>query len=159
MRQVVVGQVWSVLNRARARVEFVVDEIVRDESELRAHGHYVGGEKRVSFTVSALSKGRRGSRLLRDVDGHEPYRGPREKGYKTAENTATASDYVKVKAPRGCATANERMMAAFKMRENGSTATQIAEHFGVTRSLVSSWLSKVAEKQAEERHMQALRRS
>ena len=159
MKRVAVGQVWSVLNRSRVRVEFQVDSIVNDGNETRAHGHYVGTSKTVSFTVTALGHGRRGSRLVRDVNGHEPYKGPRVKGHKTVENTATASDYIKVKSPRGCIAIQPRMQEAFKMDEDGVDRGQIAAHYGVSRQLVSAWISKVAAKRLEERHMQALRRS
>jgi hypothetical protein len=153
-----VGETWSVLStHSRKRVEFIVERIAKEGTdELRAFGTLVGGGKTVSFTVRAMSKGLRGARLVRHADGHEPYKPPPDKAPRTAEYTATASDYRKTKAPKGMATAPPRMMEAFAMREKSVPVPEIAAHFGVTVSTVSSWLSRVREKRDDEKMLAML---
>jgi len=152
------GETWSVLStHSRRRIEFVVERIAKiGTDELRAFGTPVGGGKEVSFTVRALSKGLRGARLVRHADGHEPYKPPPDKAPRTVEYTATASDYRKTKAPKGIATASPRMEEACAMREKDVPVPEIAAHFGVTVSTVSSWLSRVRQKREDAKTMAML---
>jgi hypothetical protein len=149
MQKVVKGQVWSVLSTyCRNRIQFEVQRVERDgKNELRAFGIIVGGIKEISFTVSSLSRGLRGARIVLHADGHEPYEPER---VSRVVSTATASDFRKIRAPRGVATASPRMEEAFSMREGGASLDDIAEHFGVNKKLVSSWCTRVREKREDD---------
>jgi hypothetical protein len=154
MQSVASGQVWSVLDRNGCRVEFTVHRIVRDEyGERRAVGVLASGRS-FSFTVSSLSRGSRGARLLRHADGHVPYRPPSDKLALTAEETKTASDYRRQAAPKGVATASPRMEEAYRMRyEKHMSIAEVAKHFAVKPNRVSNWCAQVRSKRLEQRHL------
>jgi DNA invertase Pin-like site-specific DNA recombinase len=159
MQSVVIGQVWSLLNLRHFRVEFLVERIA-NAPELRAFGRYVGStrDKEISFTVSALSRGLRGARLVRDADGREPYRPPTDKIAADLDSDATASDFRRTTEPKGFATTSPRMEEAFRMRDQGLSPAEIAKVFGVSRSLVSSWCQRVQQKIYDDRVRQRMER-
>jgi DNA invertase Pin-like site-specific DNA recombinase len=152
MQPVRVGQRWSVLNLRHFRVEFLVERIA-SAPEPRAFGRYIGStrDKEISFTVSALTKGMRGARLVRDADGSVPYKPPTAKVAADLDNEATASDFRHTTKPKGFATTSARMEEAFRMREQGLKPAEIAKLFGISRSLVSSWCQRVQQKIYDDR--------
>lgn len=155
MQDVRVGEVWSVLDMRRIRIEFRITRIAKDNGELRAFGELAGTTKVVSFTVSALAKGSRGARLVRHADGHEPYK---PKVVEPVAETPTASDFRKQTGPRGMATASPRMEEAFALRyEQGVSLDDLASRYGVSKSTVSMWCTKVRDKRAEQRRLADVR--
>jgi len=159
MQPVRVGQVWSVLNLRRFRIEFLIERIA-NAPEPRAFGRYVGStrDKEISFAVSALAKGMRGARLVRDADGSEPYKPPRDKIADDLDSDATASDFRRTTEPKGFATTSPRMEEAYRMREQGMKPVEIAKIFGISRSLVSSWCQRVQQKMYDDRVRQRMER-
>jgi DNA-directed RNA polymerase specialized sigma24 family protein len=148
MQKVEVGQVWSVLSSyCRNRIEFEVRRLEQNKGEARAYGTIVGGNKEISFLVSALGRGMRGARIVRYADGHEAYK---ESPKPEKENaSATASDFRKEQSPRGVATASPRMEEAARMRTGGMSIAEIAAHFRVSKATVSNWCLRVREKRED----------
>lgn len=151
MNKVISGQVWSLMDVGKHRYLFTIDRI----EGRRAFGHIGNGRpERVDLTV--LTRGRRSARLERHPDGTVAERAPRYKGKTppTLEDTATASDYIRTSEPRGIAKASDRQRQALIMREvDDRSISDIAIHFGVTKSIVNGWLSKAREAREEERNL------
>jgi len=156
------GQVWSVLFETRGVQHFEVDEI----EPPKVHGHI--GSTPVTISLSVLQRGRRAAHLISEPAGSDrpselcPRSRSRKKDdrsgtgayFMTAIERRTASEAVKVTAPRGLLKKNPRKAQAFDMfHEDGWDYARLARFFGVSRSAITRWMADERARRKDEAMM------
>ena len=149
MNHVARGQLWSLMDSERPRFTFRVKRILGR----RVVGELAGGKVR-TISLSVLTHGHRGARLVENADGTpveeiKPIWTPRE------EDSRKASDYVREVKPRGVVTARANHAEALAMSRAGRPHREIAAKFGIDVKLVAGWLRTARDAEMDERNRKA----
>lgn len=142
------GELWTLLDFRSGR--FAV-RVVRIEGRT-AHCERVRDGKAMPIALRTLERGMRGARPLEAP-------GPAPTGRAVLRNTVqenrTASECVRVVAPRGVVRASERDAQVAALRAQDWSRARIAAHLGLTVGQVESALRRAREAREDEANRRA----
>lgn len=137
-----VGQVWTISDLfARAPFAIRIDRVAPPSAHctrLKRDGTESG---RMEVRLRTLSRGLRRAKLVHEAPGTMPQIPPPEEPHKP-ERDRTASDFRKVRAPRGMPQRSEPTVTEIRidaMRRAGTTYEVIAKTLGIPVDRVRQW--------------------